>query len=516
MKKLYILLLVVFANSIRSQNVAISTTTAVPNASAMLDIVSTTKGLLIPRMTEAQRVAIASPATSLLVYQTDAGTLGTGFYYYTGGTWLPLYSSSGAWNISGNAGTSAATHFLGTTDAVALIIKTSNAERMRFFTNGQVSINSSTVNAYSTLYTMATGTNSAIEGYATTSGAAILGANSGSGDGVRGSTNGSSGAAVYGITTGSAAVGVYGYNNGGSNGFGVFGTSYLGGVSGIGVYGDSDAPTGYGMFAANTNASGTGIVATGNNMTPTILVTGSGGAFKGRGAGSVSFANLATGTGAIGVGNGGSAVTITGGSGGAFSGLNYGVFGNATINGAANDAVNRAAFVGNYYSVGTTTAAVYVGARVSGTAYKILGTGVVSTIMKTREGEKILFAPEATESWFFDMGEAQLVNGKATVVLDPVFVDCLSETKPFKVFVQGAENTMGSIRITRNQKDKTFVLEDLGGSSNGIVQYSIYGIWKGNENKRMPNFNLQDQEKQTVIETKEQDNSAAERIKNKK
>ena len=45
--------------------------TATPNASALLEVKSTTKGILTPRMTQAQRDAIASPATGLLIYQTD-------------------------------------------------------------------------------------------------------------------------------------------------------------------------------------------------------------------------------------------------------------------------------------------------------------------------------------------------------------------------------------------------------------------------------------------------------------
>jgi uncharacterized protein (TIGR02145 family) len=53
----------------------------------MLDISSTTKGLLIPRMTQAQRTAITTPAAGLLVYQTDNTA---GYYYYTGASWVSI------------------------------------------------------------------------------------------------------------------------------------------------------------------------------------------------------------------------------------------------------------------------------------------------------------------------------------------------------------------------------------------------------------------------------------------
>lgn len=61
-----------------------------PDGSAVLDVVSTGKGALLPRLTAAQRLGIASPATGLTVYQTDAPTTGTGagtgtgFWYYAG------------------------------------------------------------------------------------------------------------------------------------------------------------------------------------------------------------------------------------------------------------------------------------------------------------------------------------------------------------------------------------------------------------------------------------------------
>ena len=57
-----------------------------PVTTAMLEMSSTTKGLLIPRMTTTQRNAIASPATSLLVYNTTT----TQFEFYTGSAWAPI------------------------------------------------------------------------------------------------------------------------------------------------------------------------------------------------------------------------------------------------------------------------------------------------------------------------------------------------------------------------------------------------------------------------------------------
>lgn len=70
-------------------NIGINTTS--PDASAALDVTYTTgspKGMLIPRMTQAQRTpGIASPAAGLLVYQTDGVT---GFYYYNGAAWILL------------------------------------------------------------------------------------------------------------------------------------------------------------------------------------------------------------------------------------------------------------------------------------------------------------------------------------------------------------------------------------------------------------------------------------------
>lgn len=66
--------------------VGINTTGSQPDASAQLDVASSSKGVLMPRMTTAQRNAVTSPATGLLVFDTDKGT----FMFFDGANWKAL------------------------------------------------------------------------------------------------------------------------------------------------------------------------------------------------------------------------------------------------------------------------------------------------------------------------------------------------------------------------------------------------------------------------------------------
>lgn len=75
----------------KTQNIGIGTPT--PDASALLDISSTSKGMLIPRMTAAERTAIAAPAEGLMVYQTDAPG---DFFIFKNGSWKILTTAGGA------------------------------------------------------------------------------------------------------------------------------------------------------------------------------------------------------------------------------------------------------------------------------------------------------------------------------------------------------------------------------------------------------------------------------------
>ena len=89
-----------FASSLSfAQNVGINGTGALPDGSAMLDVSSTTKGFLTPRMTLTERNAIASPATGLLIYQTDNTP---GFYYYNGTAWVQSVGPAGPAGANGS------------------------------------------------------------------------------------------------------------------------------------------------------------------------------------------------------------------------------------------------------------------------------------------------------------------------------------------------------------------------------------------------------------------------------
>jgi hypothetical protein len=89
-------ILFLLTSSTSVAQVGIGTTT--PAASSVLELSSTSRGLLPPRMTEVQRNAISSPATGLLVYQTDGST---GLYHYDGSSWSIIGGSSSFYNTNG-------------------------------------------------------------------------------------------------------------------------------------------------------------------------------------------------------------------------------------------------------------------------------------------------------------------------------------------------------------------------------------------------------------------------------
>lgn len=92
-------LLLVITQTVFSQSIGVGTNT--PDGSAQLDVTSTNKGVLLPRMTLAQRNLIPSPVAGLIVYQTDNTP---GFYFYNGTSWLQLSTGSATnyWSLNGS------------------------------------------------------------------------------------------------------------------------------------------------------------------------------------------------------------------------------------------------------------------------------------------------------------------------------------------------------------------------------------------------------------------------------
>lgn len=125
MKTLLLIGCLLAALTARAQ-MAINTDGSLPDNSAILDVKSTAKGFLMPCLTLSQRNAIVSPASTLMIYQTDNSP---GFYYNSGNSINPswvLTGTLGGWNLNGNSGLNPATDFLGTTDNNAFGFRVSN------------------------------------------------------------------------------------------------------------------------------------------------------------------------------------------------------------------------------------------------------------------------------------------------------------------------------------------------------------------------------------------------------
>jgi hypothetical protein len=90
LRLLFILILVSIITHVSAQNVGINETGANPSGSAMLDVSATNKGMLIPRLSRAQKFLIPTPANGLMIYQTDDTA---GFWYYEQNKWVPVMRS---------------------------------------------------------------------------------------------------------------------------------------------------------------------------------------------------------------------------------------------------------------------------------------------------------------------------------------------------------------------------------------------------------------------------------------
>ena len=121
------------------------------NPTAALDVQSSTGGLLAPRVALTNTLISAPvlnpqggllPAGTMVYNINTIADVSPGYYYWNGTLWVRMAaaSTSNDWTLTGNAGTTAGTNFLGTTDATDLRIKTQNVNRWNISNanNGQL------------------------------------------------------------------------------------------------------------------------------------------------------------------------------------------------------------------------------------------------------------------------------------------------------------------------------------------------------------------------------------------
>ena len=139
------LITITFLLGIGLLNAQVGINTTTPANGAMLDVSSTDKGILIPRVALNSTINTSpitpAPTTSLLAYNTatagsGATSVSPGFYYWSGTSWIPILSND--WKQSGNTGTSPAANFVGTIDNIGLSFRTNNTERLQISNTGSL------------------------------------------------------------------------------------------------------------------------------------------------------------------------------------------------------------------------------------------------------------------------------------------------------------------------------------------------------------------------------------------
>ena len=421
-----------------------------------------------------------------------------------------ITSPNGAWLTTGNMGTTPGTNFIGTLDAKDFVVKTGGAsatnERVRVAKTGNVTVNSTTASAgtvFSVFGTSSVGAinplgNTAIAGFSEgNNGVGVYGQDSaGTGIGVEGFANsigsigtlGSNNATITG--TQNANYAVYGYNISNVGGTLNLALGVLGDVSGATIATPSFGIGVGGVTPTTTTGQAAGVAGAADGasfVVPTGI--GVGGSFTANGIGMIGNGmTVASGVGVLGTGNflslsGGYLIPTTG-AGVVGDGIQYGVVGYATTEKATNPTkpitTNGAnASSGGYFEVdnaGVTQAYAYVGVEDNtNTLRKIIGTGVVNTIVKDTKGNLVaLTCPEAPEDLFQDYGSGTLIKGKSHIDIDPNLTKniIVNDKHPLRVFVQ-LEGDCNGVFVSNKTANGFDVIELNNGHSNVSFSWSL-------------------------------------------
>ncbi|WAC03189.1 hypothetical protein N7U66_06260 [Lacinutrix neustonica] len=439
MKRIFSLLILGF-NVLAYGQVAIGTSN-IQNGVA-LQIESDSKGLLIPRVSlqakNSESPITPSPiATGLMVYNiatsgNDSNAVIPGFYYWNGSLWVSLEDTTGtsdSWSLSGNAGTTPGTNYLGTSNNVDLQFKTNAVRRATIKNDGALILGNNNTPLSNTLTSVyPSGSQIGIYASSQNSPRTVRALNFSGTEFVidGGNFDANGGRGVIGISTNMAAnststvTGVLGVS--GTTSFSELQGESVGvsaqGTTGIHVRGVGKSTVDYyaGFFEYDQDNN------TGTSTGP--------------------FARIA--------------------------GKDYDYF--------TGGASRRDVTYGGYFDANTNSNDyVFVGARNNNTSYKVLGGGSVSTMVKDKEGNnRILHTTETPEILFEDFGIGELVNGEAYIEIDEVLSKNIYVNKnhPMKVFIQ-LEGDCNGVYVT-NKSRKGFKVKELGdGKSNVSFSWNL-------------------------------------------
>jgi hypothetical protein len=277
-------------------------------------------------------------------------------------------------------------------------------------------------------------------------------AESGANNGVRGESRSILGTGVYGN-----ALATSGYT------YGMRGTSQS--TTGTGVLGLAPASSGttYGVFGASQSTNGRGVYGVASAYSGTTYGSyGEAKSTKGRGVYGVASAGSGTAYGVFGASQSTSGRGVYGVASAA-SGATYGVYGSA---------VSPAGY------------AVYAKGRLHVTG-DFSAAGTKAAVVRLKGGEAVkLYAEEASENWFSDVGSAKLSDGAVTIPIDPTFSQTVNTQADYHIFLT-PEGDCEGLYVANKGEDSFAVRELKGGHSNIAFSYRIMAKRKGYEQERL-------------------------------
>ncbi|AIJ38207.1 hypothetical protein [Flavobacterium psychrophilum] len=413
--------------------VGIGTTT--PNGALDINAGASNYGFVAPRVAltaSNTQVPVTNPQGGAIlagttIYNTatagvSPNNVGPGLYYWNGTKWVTFAGSPGGldWTLTGNAGTTAGTNFIGTTDAVDFVTRTNNTEKMRVGSNGSVTINTGAApSAFEKLQVNHTGA----------SNDAILAINNddaiGKGNAIWAKNTNATGTAIIG-SSGATPPSLFpnigaGISGSHVDGYGVYGSCGNGAPSNAAYNGhaaanfvlDSDNNSATNNFSAVAKLAGK------DNVSPDGILSSQNVLYGGYFQGGITTSSYS------------------------YAGIKY-----------------------NHDAAGG-----------AGTNYKIIGNGAASTIIPDKNSKpRVMFCPEAPEVLFEDYGIGKLNDGEVYIILDEILANSLKvdNKHPLKVFIQ-LEGDSNGVFVSEKSINGFKVKEVNNGKSNISFSWHIVG-----------------------------------------